>query len=456
MRGSLHSVVQRVDGRPEAGPLGLDRSGPGELAGCRVGRGDLGLGGGSPEVSMSGASLRLRGFSVENFRSIRDALRFDDVGALEVLHGANNAGKSNLLRALDLVFRVLVDNAASVGDRPTEYKASELRLPPGPIAHRDRAAAPTVLGLSLDVGGEPLELGFSVEWLDPGFGVSLTHARRAGQDVALNATDPLWEQLSVPARCCTMVPPGMVPPDGWDTWDAWLLDAYDRDATGAARRRHGLVERALRAFEAELGPGRLDRIWVGPKSGGRLELAWQGEDGVPVPFSEQGSGLQRLKDIAVAVFGTADPVVVVEQPEDHLSESAQDRLFEMLQQVVAGGRKQVIVSSHVYAFDGPQSRRVVKVDGGTQLVDRAPVAVGPAPDAGCGVEDWSRYLRRLHAQAELPSAGWVAESGLVQLPASVRASMELPTVLAFSRIPSGGVLAVPVGLIQRWSDEGEE
>lgn len=57
--------------------------------------------------------MRLKAFSVRNYRSIRQAARIPVRADLTVLVGPNNEGKSNLLRALALATSTLDAIAAS-------------------------------------------------------------------------------------------------------------------------------------------------------------------------------------------------------------------------------------------------------------------------------------------------------------------------------------------------------
>lgn len=46
--------------------------------------------------------MRLKSFSVKGYRSFSDIVQLDDIGDIVVIYGINNAGKTNLLRALAL------------------------------------------------------------------------------------------------------------------------------------------------------------------------------------------------------------------------------------------------------------------------------------------------------------------------------------------------------------------
>ena len=60
-------------------------------------------------------------FEVENFKNFEKSVVLDELGPFNVLHGANNVGKSNVLKAIDLFFRLVrferADELPIVGPR---------------------------------------------------------------------------------------------------------------------------------------------------------------------------------------------------------------------------------------------------------------------------------------------------------------------------------------------------
>src|SRR5262245_22034561 len=51
--------------------------------------------------------MQLRSFKVQGFKNFRQPVVLEDLGPINVLHGANNVGKSNLLQAIELFFVVI-------------------------------------------------------------------------------------------------------------------------------------------------------------------------------------------------------------------------------------------------------------------------------------------------------------------------------------------------------------
>lgn len=48
--------------------------------------------------------MRFLWFEVQGYKNLRAPLRLTDIGRINVLHGDNNVGKSNLLEAIGLFF----------------------------------------------------------------------------------------------------------------------------------------------------------------------------------------------------------------------------------------------------------------------------------------------------------------------------------------------------------------
>src|SRR5207244_8825739 len=72
---------------------------------------------GPSEVNGSGTGrsrMRLNSFTVEGYKNLTAPITFGPLDDLNALHGPNSVGKSNLLGAIDLFFRLL-----SVGNHVT-------------------------------------------------------------------------------------------------------------------------------------------------------------------------------------------------------------------------------------------------------------------------------------------------------------------------------------------------
>jgi len=52
--------------------------------------------------------MQLKRFSVKGFKNFRQEIVLEDMGAICVIHGENNVGKSNVLEAMQLFFQLLM------------------------------------------------------------------------------------------------------------------------------------------------------------------------------------------------------------------------------------------------------------------------------------------------------------------------------------------------------------
>jgi predicted ATPase len=51
--------------------------------------------------------MKIERFEVKGFKNLRQNVVLDDLAGVNVIHGENNVGKSNLLQAMDLFFWLL-------------------------------------------------------------------------------------------------------------------------------------------------------------------------------------------------------------------------------------------------------------------------------------------------------------------------------------------------------------
>lgn len=51
--------------------------------------------------------MQLRSFKAQGFKNFRKPVVLEDLGPINVIHGPNNVGKSNLLQAIELFFTVV-------------------------------------------------------------------------------------------------------------------------------------------------------------------------------------------------------------------------------------------------------------------------------------------------------------------------------------------------------------
>src|SRR4051794_712169 len=97
--------------------------------------------------------MRIKSFRVQGFANFTGPVSIGPLEELNVLYGPNNAGKSNLLRALELYFRLL-----GAGESVTKAQTQILDHPDDDLECLLRN------GVNRQ---NPLPIAFSVEWQIP-------------------------------------------------------------------------------------------------------------------------------------------------------------------------------------------------------------------------------------------------------------------------------------------------
>lgn len=399
--------------------------------------------------------MKIRRVQVENLRAIRGMVELDGLASFEVIHGDNNSGKSSLMLGiavgLHLMGREQVWQGPEAGT-PMVGLASDDEAPPGILVklpprfdklarHHSKKAQPIRVRLDFEdlVGLAAVELelrktnvaSWHVQgrWWAPG---------EADQEGRMEPLPPI-----APPPRFTFVDAERRGPwaDVWEgspkkrsTWDMEVIQAARVPEDVDARKRLKAIERALALFAPELGgAGELQEV---TSREGDLELAWiSSEDSPADRFSDQGSGVRSVKDILIAAAGGLVDVVLIEEPEIHLSASALDRLRNVLVGLSYQGR-QVILSSHVYGLDGPHVWRLSRAEGEV-TARRSDPSVHRPPLEVAFTEAHERALRRLYVQAGQPHPGFISRDGITQVPQDMLNELHAPTNVAWARVREG-------------------
>jgi hypothetical protein len=383
----------------------------------------------------------VRKVRIENLRAIRDPVELDFSAAIEVLHGENNSGKSSILMGVALGLYLLglpeVWGAGEDGGGDeTEglLDGVSVTLPARFVkvaAHRQRQDEPVRITLWLGAAGV-VEASFE---LSRPQGISDRSSRS-------------WL-----VRSCLTGTQGVPVPIAWelvgaerstDGGDEGFIRASRDSEDAAARRRFYAVEKALRVYAPELGEGRLEVV----EADRRQELAWVSDDGTARRFADEGSGLRSIKDILVGTFGSAAGVLLVEEPEVHLTANSVGRLRDLFLRLVQPGR-QLLLSSHVYSFDGEDVWRVWR-EGDTTRVSRDRTT--PDDRDPVSEDEQERRLQRLYGQAGRPHPGFVSRDGVTQLPLALLDELQVPTGVAWAKVKDGAYAMVTLRTLRDAED----
>jgi hypothetical protein len=347
--------------------------------------------------------MRLLSFEVQGFKNLVAPVRLADLGPINVLHGPNNVGKSNLLQAMQLFFALvgrweptrpvtLTDDDLAERVSMTRGEMFNVESPSPILLDGSLSLAPEDLE-SAGMGAFPLslaELHVSAELRWSGEHSLYTVKRfeaAGGRDfVGVPPNDEEKIHLRQLAR---------------------LLSKRDRTAGVAADRfvrigveRHDISDLALALYDAKESP-ELDttRLWdrfveimsrftdilgegrfvaIYDRRAAQANLVYQTAR-ARIPLRQLGSGVQQIVALFGRVLTCGGSIVAVEEPELNLRWSLQERVRDALRDLVgaAGAPAQVFLTSHSGAFEDGDFFYLMEGGAGGPTVQRRPVSEAP-------------------------------------------------------------------------------
>jgi AAA domain, putative AbiEii toxin, Type IV TA system len=363
-------------------------------------------------------------FTVEGFKNLSQPVTFGPLQAMNVLHGANNTGKSNLLQAMDVFFRLLgtgnqvsksqvvgLENGeAIIGCSFTELfhlatptpirwrvelsieaaELEELSIEPELPAESITIVAELTPGLAGAAqfrieqfilaerdGSSPVDIAR----LDPDKDVGVAFGQTLRGVIAGTFAMDSSKRGSPFTRVDLRSPGGearggLVPQPIRDA----LFDArqsLDREQ----RRRWSLFSELTRELAPELGPGEFETAF--DRQTGRAELVFDNGE-VACPIGWLGSGVQHLVALLASLALTRARYVALEEPELHLAQSLQSRMPRLLAAVLASGcgPQQFFVCSQSRALDDGDNSFVMELAEAAPQLVRRPWEEGAAANAG--------------------------------------------------------------------------
>lgn len=424
--------------------------------------------------------MRLQWFEIQGYKNIRAPLRLEDLAEVNVLHGDNNVGKSNLLESMGLLFVLLqalreeVRGGASLGERfarrtnvepgtGTEGASvlrstarswtyfSERGFPPGEIFNlQDPSPIRLRAGLLLTTDeidewdpswlAQPLTLSVRLERREDELFIALEELRQEGGS-PIGPEDgvlvPLLERLGRRRRQKTIEPrfalvradrtvaaesetgpKEPVPPATRDMFPPELaLALHDADSS-----TDPVLHQRFEHFRRALEPFR-DLLGEGQwqvrydRRAERAEVSFDSAT-ARIPLRLMGSGVQQVVSLIARLLMTGADIMAVEEPELNLRHNAQLRLKDAFRQLVrdSQGPSQLFLTSHSPAFE---SRDIF------YALTRTPQ--GPHVEKRPSTEAFRFTL----PETTVPPAGaraplsYVTSEGLVLVPEDVRRKLGL-------------------------------
>ena len=368
--------------------------------------------------------MRIRDFTLEGFKNLTVGVSAGELGPVEVIHGDNNVGKSNLLEALWILGEAVV-TAARPGKAdfpwtlPRLHFTEAFHLSPSEAFHRFRPR-PIRLAATFEASdGTALPVRLAMHLED-----------RDRVQVVLEEGDPsaLAAHLSGAARPMdilqvdrthwgdgrprdpherALIPPGLA----LELYDA--KESFDPHTL----ERWTLFTRIMARFGPLVGGQDWNVVYDRPNKSAHLVV----EDGPQrLPAHLLGSGVQQLAALVGHLLMTTAPIVAIEEPELNLRQTHQRALRQALDAIVADprGPSQILLTSHSDAFEGPRGFLAMEPGPDGPTLRRRPPEAAPA------------FLDRLAigpiAHQAPASSGYLTSQGTVLLPERYREALGLP------------------------------
>lgn len=392
--------------------------------------------------------MRLRRFSVSGYKNLRKPIVLDPLGPINLIHGANNVGKSNLLQAMALFFRCLLPAGNELPfTSPFSLGRSEFHdLTPHPWELFTLGQpAPILLNASLNLlpselaaagiqqvfPTTELDIEVKLEWNAPEATYRITRFRFAdGKDVTqrLNSADEKTRALRFakflarnmvvregPAQRFAVIGVRRNPEDDQVQRDGdrapLALEMYDcRESEDPVRRdRWRDFVQVMREFQDVTGDGTFEVTYQRSESLARLVFD---TDKTRIPFRLLGTGVQQVAALIGQLLMRNASIVAIEEPELNLSWDLQNRLREALRKLVVephgvGGLDQLFLTSHSPTFETGEPFWLMETGSDGPTVSRRPASALPQV-LGYGPQ-------HLGLPERAPQA-YVTSQGVVRLP----------------------------------------
>lgn len=321
--------------------------------------------------------MYLRSFSVKGYRSFLDTVTLANLGPVVVFYGLNNAGKTNLIRAIDLFHRLIdldLHRLLDPASRNADALYAELGQDPWMFHMPGGDIVELSGGVATSCDGSVTRIGFRLARNENGVSIALTEWCDAGAYKWLERAKGAWLEWR---RIQDLTPPGNETSDEaqqsfqreidladqhWqEASEAWTkntqahkpgvtthLAINDVSTTLELRNRFAQLTRsvdlkrrnrsqwALDCFAKavpSLPVGRLEAIDVPSTSVAEVVrnsgFGWISKESV-LPLDQLGSGAQAIFAVLSALAVAETRVVALEEPESSLNAQIQRVLADAI------------------------------------------------------------------------------------------------------------------------------
>ncbi len=396
--------------------------------------------------------MRLREFRVKGFRNLTQWVALEDLGPINVIHGDNNVGKSNILEAMQwffhfiglesegflpivkpltvaagyLVGRRTVADAFNV-DAPYEIEL-QATLETDPIEFEQAGIRQLIDATSVTIGMVFTPVGDSVSYQVRLFrfadGTDATGVLESADKKAFVLRFAKYlarEHFADSKERFALIPADRgSPAASGPITERLSLALYDaKEAT--TRSLHQAWARfaaAMSCFSDKVGDGSFNVVYNREKQRAYLVVERASdvrpEEQVRLLAESQGTGIQQIAALVGDLVTTHSSIVAIEEPELNLRYALQLRLRDLFEKDLiekAGGPSQLLITSHSPAFEAGTHFYSMETTPDGLAVTRRPVSEARAATA---------------VDLEAPpsigprSPGYVSSEGLVALPERVR------------------------------------
>lgn len=378
---------------------------------------------------------------MEGYRSFEAPIELDGLGRVVVLYGLNNAGKTNLLRAVELLGH-LVDQelVRALDDTPQALDPFLSRM--GQDAWMFAQGRPPIVRIEAELAPSGDVVGFEIRREGDVIRCQLTRWVEGGADAAAEAVaarrallHALEDDFGAPDRPDEEQAQMNAVTARWAAFgarlvvartDGWLPVSPEKRAAFVQLGRSPEVARRARMRHATETFG---KIVHGLPPGGRLEdvqlpgltyagtrddLAWVTGEAL-FPLDHLGSGAQAIFGLLASLVLAQAPIVLVDEPEQHLNVAQQEAVLGALTTSLEGlGLGQLFLATHSIKF-ARSDLDLRRIDRDEQGARAKRVTL---PDLGA-------YEARGPAAPRQEEVSMLADDGSIEIPRDVRDALGL-------------------------------
>jgi AAA15 family ATPase/GTPase len=404
--------------------------------------------------------MQLKNFTVKGFKNFQTELVLENLGAIAVIHGENNVGKSNVLEAMQLFFQLLRVQEPNQTVHKTwgqKLRFSELEeqgFYPSDFFNLE-IPAPIEINVTFTIQPEELEradiqpllpssevqMALQLKHIHADLDYQITKYQFAdGTDVT--HPEATAEQKTYAARFATFLAQRFILKTKEKT-NRFALIRLDRrisqaeieavrrvipqalslqlyDAKESPEPSHykkwELFVKTMHKFNDVLGPGEFVVLFNRHTS--RANLAFQSPS-TRIPIDLLGSGIQQIVALIARMLMSNANFVAIEEPELNLRYTLQLRLREIFKDIIEApvGPQQLFLTSHSPAFEFGKHFYAMRQINGLPTLELKPI---------------KQALLFTHHHADSPylvgehaPLCYVSTDGLVRLPERIRHRLEL-------------------------------